>query len=111
MQANIGIGVSPAPRVEQIREMLGHALRWQTRLEYTDDDGVALYPGVGSRPHLPPQCGHRARPGHGRREIRTIQVMDAPADLGFPHVAQVFLLERYTTRKDPVGQFKFMRLG
>jgi len=37
--------------------------------------------------------------GHGRREVRTIQVMDAPADLGFPHAAQVFLLERYTTRK------------
>jgi hypothetical protein len=37
--------------------------------------------------------------GHGRREIRTIQVMDAPADLGFPHAAQVFLIERYTTRK------------
>jgi len=37
--------------------------------------------------------------GHGRRETRTIQVMDAPADLGFPHVAQVFLIERHTTRK------------
>ncbi|MDQ4032308.1 MAG: ISAs1 family transposase [Actinomycetota bacterium] len=37
--------------------------------------------------------------GHGRREVRTIQVTDAPADLGFPHAAQVFLLERYTTRK------------
>jgi predicted transposase YbfD/YdcC len=37
--------------------------------------------------------------GHGRREVRTIQVMDAPADLGFPHAAQVFLIERYTTRK------------
>lgn len=36
--------------------------------------------------------------GHGRREKRTIQVMDAPADLGFPHAAQVFLVERYTTR-------------
>lgn len=36
--------------------------------------------------------------GHGRREKRTIQVMDAPADLGFPHAAQVFLIERYTTR-------------
>ena len=36
--------------------------------------------------------------GHGRREVRTIQVMDAPADLGFPHAAQVFLIERYTTR-------------
>jgi predicted transposase YbfD/YdcC len=37
--------------------------------------------------------------GHGRRETRTIQVLDAPEDLGFPHVAQVFLIERYTTRK------------
>lgn len=36
--------------------------------------------------------------GHGRRERRTIQVMDAPADLGFPHATQVFLIERYTTR-------------
>ena len=36
--------------------------------------------------------------GHGRREKRTIQVMDAPGDLGFPHCAQVFLIERYTTR-------------
>jgi predicted transposase YbfD/YdcC len=36
--------------------------------------------------------------GHGRRERRTIRVMDAPADLGFPQAAQVFLIERYTTR-------------
>jgi predicted transposase YbfD/YdcC len=37
--------------------------------------------------------------GHGRRETRTIQVMDAPADLGFPHAVQAFLIERYTIRK------------
>ncbi|MGH3930264.1 MAG: ISAs1 family transposase [Pseudonocardiaceae bacterium] len=36
--------------------------------------------------------------GHGRHEKRTIQVMDAPAGLGFPHCAQAFLVERYTTR-------------
>jgi predicted transposase YbfD/YdcC len=36
--------------------------------------------------------------GHGRRERRTIQVMDAPEGLGFPGAAQVFLLERYVTR-------------
>lgn len=36
--------------------------------------------------------------GHSRRERRTIQVMDAPTDLGFPHAAQVFLIERYITR-------------
>lgn len=37
--------------------------------------------------------------GHGRREVRTIQVQDAPPELGFPHAAQVFLIERYATRK------------
>lgn len=37
--------------------------------------------------------------GHGRKETRTIQVLDAPAELGFPHAAQVFLIERHTTRK------------
>lgn len=35
----------------------------------------------------------------GRHEIRTIQVTDAPPDLNFPHVAQVFLIERAVTRK------------
>lgn len=39
--------------------------------------------------------------GHGRREERTIQVMDAPEQVRslFPHVKQVFLIERYVTRK------------
>src|SRR6266567_4364371 len=39
--------------------------------------------------------------GHGRTEKRTIQVMDAPAPVRalFPHAAQVFLIERYVTRK------------
>jgi len=38
--------------------------------------------------------------GHGRRERRTIQVMDAPAHIKarFPHVRQVALIERYVTR-------------
>jgi predicted transposase YbfD/YdcC len=36
--------------------------------------------------------------GHGRRERRTIRVLDAPTDLDYPHAAQVFLIERYTTR-------------
>ena len=36
--------------------------------------------------------------GHGRRDKRTLRVRDAPADLGFPGAAQVFLGERYTTR-------------
>jgi len=32
--------------------------------------------------------------GHGRIETRTLQVMPAPPDLPFPHVKQVFLVER-----------------
>lgn len=33
--------------------------------------------------------------GHGRQEIRTIQVRPAPKTTKFPHVKQVFLLERH----------------
>src|SRR5258708_11088245 len=38
--------------------------------------------------------------GHGRRERRTIQVMNAPACIKarFPHARQVALIERYVTR-------------
>jgi predicted transposase YbfD/YdcC len=33
----------------------------------------------------------------GRHELRTVQVLPAPAELNFPHVAQVFLIERTVT--------------
>ncbi|WP_327586189.1 hypothetical protein OHA25_03550 [Nonomuraea sp. NBC_00507] len=33
--------------------------------------------------------------GHGRNEILTIQVLPAPAGTRFPHVKQVFLVERH----------------
>lgn len=36
--------------------------------------------------------------GHGRHEIRTIQITDAPPDLRFEHMSQAFLVERYTSR-------------
>jgi predicted transposase YbfD/YdcC len=39
--------------------------------------------------------------GHGRITTRTIQVMPAPPELPFPHVTQVWLIERYVT--DPTG--------
>jgi predicted transposase YbfD/YdcC len=39
--------------------------------------------------------------GHGRITTRTIQVLPTPTDLPFPHVNQVWLIERYTT--DPTG--------
>src|SRR5262249_38734077 len=35
--------------------------------------------------------------GHGRTETRTLQVMPAPPGLPFPHVRQVFLVERRVT--------------
>ena len=35
--------------------------------------------------------------GHGRITTRTIQVLPAPENLPFPHVNQVFLIERYVT--------------
>lgn len=38
---------------------------------------------------------------HGRVTTRTIQTLPAPADLPFPHVNQVWLIERYVT--DPTG--------
>lgn len=33
--------------------------------------------------------------GHGRQEIRTIQVLPAPTGIGFPHARQVLLIERH----------------
>jgi len=43
--------------------------------------------------------------GHGRITTRTIQVLPAPGDLPFPHVNQVFLIERYVTdlRGQPIS--------
>jgi predicted transposase YbfD/YdcC len=35
--------------------------------------------------------------GHGRISTRTIQVLPAPKDLPFPHVNQVWLIERYVS--------------
>ncbi|MGH3832559.1 MAG: ISAs1 family transposase, partial [Pseudonocardiaceae bacterium] len=46
--------------------------------------------------------GHQStETGHGRTERRTIQVMDSPERIRsmFPHIEQVFLIERYVTRK------------
>jgi len=51
--------------------------------------------------------------GHGRRDKRTLRVRDAPADLGFPGAAQVFLVERYTirtVRKRPKGSRRYKKV-
>jgi predicted transposase YbfD/YdcC len=46
--------------------------------------------------------------GHGRRERRTLQVADAPANIRkrFPHARQVALVERYVTRTERVRKGK-----
>ena len=45
--------------------------------------------------------------GHGRRERRTIQVMNAPEHVTrrFPHARQVALIERYVTRTVRVNRY------
>jgi hypothetical protein len=49
-----------------------------------------------------PLAAREVDTSHGRVTTRTIQVLPAPADLPFPHVNQVWLIERYTT--DPAGR-------
>jgi predicted transposase YbfD/YdcC len=49
----------------------------------------------------PPAGAQSEDVGHGRREKRTIKVLPAPEHVKalYPHVEQVFLLERFITRK------------
>jgi len=49
--------------------------------------------------------------GHGRITTRTIQVLPAPADLPFPHVHQVWLIERYTCDLDGTPRSAVAALG
>ena len=49
--------------------------------------------------------------GHGRITTRTIQVLPAPAELPFPHVAQVWLIERYVTGLDGTPISAVAQLG
>jgi hypothetical protein len=52
---------------------------------------------LGGHPDRRPGHRHQPRPG----SPRTIQVLPAPAELPFPHVNQVWLIERYT--RDTTG--------
>jgi predicted transposase YbfD/YdcC len=49
--------------------------------------------------------------GHGRITTRTIQVLPAPDDLPFPHVNQVFLIERHVTGTDGTPVSAIAQLG
>jgi predicted transposase YbfD/YdcC len=56
-----------------------------------------VYTALDALPWAQTPIGHhRVEHGHGRTVTRTIQVLPAPTDLPFPHVNQVWLIERYT---------------
>ena len=58
----------------------------------------ALFDALDALPWDQVPVAHAATDkGHGRITTRTIQVLPAPDDLPFPHVSQVFLIERYVT--------------
>ena len=58
----------------------------------------ALFDALNTLPWDQVPIAHTATDkGHGRITTRTIQVLPAPDDLPFPHVNQVFLIERYVT--------------
>ena len=66
----------------------------------------ALFDALDALPWDQVPVAHAATDkGHGRITTRTIQVLPAPGDLPFPHVSQVFLIERYVTglRGEPVS--------
>jgi predicted transposase YbfD/YdcC len=58
----------------------------------------SLFDAVDALPWKDVPVAHAATDkGHGRITTRTIQVLPAPEGLPFPHVSQVFLIERYVT--------------
>jgi predicted transposase YbfD/YdcC len=57
-----------------------------------------LYAALDSLPWAAtPIAARHVHTGHGRITTRTIQTLPAPVDLPFPHVNQVWLIERYVT--------------
>ncbi|MGH4026029.1 MAG: ISAs1 family transposase, partial [Pseudonocardiaceae bacterium] len=61
----------------------------------------ALFDALDALPWTDVPIAHRSiDKGHGRITTRTIQVLPAPENLPFPHVNQVFLIERYVSDSD-----------
>src|SRR5258707_13321269 len=62
------------------------------------DNQPGLFDALDALPwHQAPVTHAATDRGHGRIETRTIQVIDAPPDLPFPHVSQAYLIERHVT--------------
>jgi predicted transposase YbfD/YdcC len=61
----------------------------------------SLFDAIDALPWQDAPIAHAATDkGHGRITTRTIQVLPAPEGLPFPHVSQVFLIERHVTSLD-----------
>ena len=61
----------------------------------------ALFDALDALPWRDSPIAHTATDvGHGRITTRTIQTLPAPENLPFPHVSQVWLIERYVTDGD-----------
>jgi predicted transposase YbfD/YdcC len=61
----------------------------------------ALFDALNALPWATTPIGHESlETGHGRTTRRTIRVLPAPPGLPFPHVNQVWLIERYVTASD-----------
>jgi len=84
--------------------------RANARFLREDKDAHFLFPVLDNQPTLfdrldtltwadVPITARTEDRDRGRHEIRTIQVLDAPQNLNFPHVKQVLLIERATTQK------------
>ncbi len=76
------------------------------------DNQPGLFDALDALPWHDAPVAHAATGrGHGRIETRTIQVLDAPGDLPFPHVSQAYLIERHVTALDGTPLSDIAALG
>jgi predicted transposase YbfD/YdcC len=76
------------------------------------DNQPGLFDALDALPwHQAPVSHTATGRGHGRIETRTIQVLDAPGDLPFPHVSQAYLIERHVTALDGTPLSDIAALG
>jgi predicted transposase YbfD/YdcC len=76
------------------------------------DNQPGLFDALDALPWPDVPVAHAATDhGHGRITTRTIQVLDAPSDLPFPHVSQVSLIERRVTALDGTPLSDIAALG
>ena len=65
------------------------------------ENRATLFDALDALPWADTPIGHEStETGHGRITRRTIRVLPAPSGLPFPHVSQVWLIERYVTASD-----------